>query len=378
MPYSKQVFVNDIYENQNWQFWFLQCVGWAGYSLITFFSITVWDDNVSLSHVGHIALQALLGIFSSWPLRAIYLWVFSQGIGVRIATSTAAVCLLALVWTALRMQTFMWISGERGLWHEFNLWYFGSLFVFLSWTALYFGTHYYQLHELEHERFLEETTLKREEQLKRVQAESSARDAQLQMLRYQLNPHFLFNTLNSINALVRLQENNKAQAMIQRLSQFLRHTLDRDAIENVSLEDELAALNLYLDIEKTRFEDRLKLEFDIDSEAMQGLVPSLILQPIYENSLKYAIAPSEKGGTIRMTARVVEGELQLQVTDTGPGPSVIFEESEERRGVGLSNTLNRLEAAFDNNFTFNVFGADPEGFSVQMNFPYLSSTPRVT
>ena len=353
------------------QFWFMQCVGWVGYSLITFFAITVWDDNVTLSHVGHIALQALLGIFTSWPLRAIYQRSFALNIAVRAATAIIAVSVLALLWTALRMQTFMWISGEQGLWREFNLWYFGSLFVFLSWTALYFGSRYYQLHELEHQQLLRETALKREEQLKRLQAESAARDAQLQMLRYQLNPHFLFNTLNSINALVTLQENHKAQTMIQRLSEFLRHTLEQDNIDNVTLEQELNTLHSYLDIEKTRFEDRLMLTFDIEPQALQALVPSFILQPFYENSLKYAIGAREAGGTIALLARIVEHELLLQVSDDGP--EVNDSDDILERGIGLRNTVKRLEAAYGSRYTFDASAAAEQGFCITLAIPYRLS-----
>ena len=254
------------------------------------------------------------------------------------------------------------------MWEEFNHWFYGALFVFWSWSALYFVAAYYQLHKLEHKRLIEEISLKREEQLKRLQAESLAKESQLQMLRYQLNPHFLFNTLNAINALVRLQENKKAQEMIQQLSEFLRYSLDNDTIENVSLEDEIEMLMLYLNIEKTRFEERLILEFEVEPEARKALVPSLILQPIFENSLKYAVATSESGGTIRMTAAVVNNELKLNITDTGSG--INAEELEHRRGIGLSNIQKRLDVAYSSEYTFNASADDSAGFSVQMSVPY--------
>lgn len=367
LPRSSYV-VQKLYEDHNWQFWFLQLLGWTGYSFITFVAFTLWDDNVSLSHVGHTALQALLGILSSWPLRRFYRWMLDFPALTRAALSTIAVLSLSWVWTALRLVTFMWISGERGLWLEFNNWYFGSLFVFMSWTALYFGIKYYQLLLLEHQKLLEEGAHTREEHVKRLQAESSARDAQLQMLRYQLNPHFLFNTLNAINALVKLEENQKAQDMLQHLSRFLRHSLDQSTIERVSLDEELSTLMLYLDIEKSRFEERLQLDFDIEPQARQALVPSLILQPLIENSMKYAVGVSEDGGSIRVAAHVVRDQLQLEVSDTGPG--INQENPGEGPGVGLRNTRQRLEALYGDKYSFETSAATPSGLSIQICLPY--------
>lgn len=257
------------------------------------------------------------------------------------------------------------------MWSEFNEWFYGALFVFWSWSALYFVVKYYLLHKLEHKRLIEEISLKREEQLMRVQAESSTREAQLQMLRYQLNPHFLFNALNAINALVVLREDTKAQTMIQQLSSFLRHSLDSDAIENVTLEDELEMLMLYLNIEKTRFDERLTLEFDIEPKAKKAMVPSLILQPIFENSLKYAVAASETGGSIRMTAQVSNNELDVTITDTGPG--INADRVRQGRGIGLSNVQKRLEVAYTSGYTFSAAVNDSAGFSVAIRIPYKTA-----
>jgi len=355
-------------ESRNWQFWSVQLTGWCAYTLVTFFSFTFLENDIASFQFGHLLMQGFLGVLCSWPLRPLYRWSFRLGIFPQIALAFLASSFLALVWTGLRIPFFIWISGLPDMWDEFNAWLYGALFVFWSWSALYFVVKYYLLHKLERKRLIEEITLKREEQLKRLQAESSARDAQLQMLRYQLNPHFLFNTLNAINALVIFKDNDKAQKMIQHLSRFLRHSLDSDTIENVTLEDELEMLMLYLDIEKTRFEDRLILEFDISPEAKKALLPSLILQPIFENSLKYAVAACESGGVIRMTARVVRNELCLNISDTGAG--INTEDTEHGRGIGLSNVQKRLDVAFSSDYTFTASADDSSGFSVQMCVPY--------
>ena len=144
-----------------------------------------------------------------------------------------------------------------------------------------------------------------------MQAEADARASQLGMLRYQLNPHFLFNTLNTVNALIRTGENRTAQRMVARLGDFLRYSLDNDPALMIPLEQEVEALMRYLDIEKIRFGERLELAFDIEGEAARAMVPSLLLQPLVENSIKHAIAANEAGGKIGLGAKIVERELVL-------------------------------------------------------------------
>lgn len=356
-----------IYANKNYRFWACQLAGWAAYSLANFLSITVVDDNVSWPHVGHISLSAVLGILSSWPLRLLYHRTFELSTVRRVAIALAAIVLLSGVWTFLRIWLFALIVDETPIWDEVHYWYFGSLFVFLSWTVLYYGINYYELLTLEHQKLVQASALKERERFRRMQAESSARDAQLQMLRYQLNPHFLFNTLNAINALVRTGEKEKAGEMIQLLSDFLRHTLEQNAAGNVSLEQELESLRLYLNIEKTRFQDRLHLEFDIEPAARGALVPGLILQPIVENSMKYAIAASEEGGTVCVKARIRRDQLQLEVTDTGPGMDT--QAADGKRGIGLRNTVARLRALYQDRFVLETANLDPSGLSVLIRFP---------
>lgn len=366
-----------LVENRSYRFWFCQLAGWAGYSLVTFLTITLVESDFSWLQIGHIFMSAVLGILTSWPLRALYQHTFNFSLSTRLLIAALAIVILSGVWTVLRIVLFAWIVGEDAIWNEFNYWYFGSLSVFLSWTVLYYGIHYYELLTVEHQKLLQESAQREQERYRRLQAESSARSAQLQMLRYQLNPHFLFNTLNSINALVTLRENEKAQEMIQMLSQFLRHSLEHDGIENVSLNEELKSLMLYLNIEKTRFEDRLVLEFDIESGAREALVPGLILQPIIENSMKYAIATSEDGGTVSVKARILDDQLLLEVADSGPGIS--DKEFIPGRGVGLRNTLDRLETFYGEKYTFETFDRAPSGLSIQIRIPFQveSSLPAV-
>jgi LytS/YehU family sensor histidine kinase len=162
--------------------------------------------------------------------------------------------------------------------------------------------------------------------------------------------------------------------MIQYLSRFLRHSLEQDGIEDVSLEQELDSLMLYLNIEKARFQDRLQLEFDIDPRAREALVPSLILQPIVENSMKYAIDPSEDGGSVTVSASVEGDQLYLSVADTGPGIDDL--NKDVGRGIGLRNTLERLRALYDESYSFNATNRAPSGLEVRIGLPYRVDSRR--
>ncbi len=372
MPDVMRSFARALYRNRNYRFWAYQCGGWVGYSLATFFSITVMDDNVSAVHLAHIALQALLGILFSWPLRPIYRATFDAPLLTRTVVSVVSILLFSALWTASRIYTFILMSGEAGLWAEFNYWLFGSLFVFLSWSVLYYGVHYYELLALEHQKLLEEVAAREKEKLQRLQAESAAREAQLRMLRYQLNPHFLFNTLNAISAHVRMGETSQAGEMIQFLSRFLRHTLEHDSIDDIPLSQELDTLQLYLNIEQARFGERLQLDFSIEPVAMDALVPSLLLQPIVENAMKYAIEPSEQGGTVQLRARIRGPMLELQVIDSGPGLS---DGELAERGIGLSNTLERLRTLYGNDYEFLTESQASGGLVVTIRLPYHIAWP---
>ena len=359
--------VKMLRDDRELRFWFCQLVGWIGYSIATFLTITLVDDNVSWIHVGHIALSAMLGVLTSWPLRPIYQYTFEMPLTVRIVVAGISVVIFAALWTVSRIQVFAWLVDEPPLWNEVNYWYFGSLFVFLSWTVLYYGIKYYDLLTTEHEKLLQETAGKRSEQMLRLRAEAEAHEAQLRMLHYQLAPHFLFNTLNAINALVRLGEVQRAQEMIQLLGDFLRHALKQEAMESITLEQEVESLSLYLNIEKARFEDRLKLSFDLDPATLHAHMTALLLQPIVENAMKYAISESEDGGTLSISSRLVGDRLQLEIADTGPGYEP--EEGDDRRGIGMRNVIDRLHTLYGEEHQFLLSKNAPSGLKVTIEIP---------
>jgi sensor histidine kinase YesM len=191
--------------------------------------------------------------------------------------------------------------------------------------------------------------------------------SQLSALKMQLHPHFLFNTLGAIMVLVRQQNGRKAEAMLDRLSGLLRHTLDEVDAQEVPLWRELDFLRLYLSIEQVRFEDRLRVQIDAASGLLDALVPHMALQPLVENAVRHGLGQSEDPVLIRVSAARENGHLALTVTDDGPGCSApVLEE----KGIGLANTRRRLARLYGDEATFSLENRAPRGVQVTMTLPY--------
>jgi two-component system, LytTR family, sensor kinase len=356
IPLISQI-ISQLLHNRNYQFWLLQLVGWSGHSIISFLSLNLWYNDPSFIYIAHNIFQSVLGALLSWPLRWIYTESWKESILRRSLQALFMILVVSLVWSAIRIETFIMMTGEMGLWSEFGGWYFSSIFVFAAWTSLYFGIKYFNLFQEEHSELLKLELARKEEGRLLMEAESVAQTAKLKMLRYQLNPHFLFNTLNAIMSLVATDENDKASAMLVRLSQFLRYSLDKDHEHLVDLQDELDATRLYLNIEEVRFQDRLNVVFEIEDGLDRAQVPGLLLQPLVENAIKYAIAPSEEGGEIVITASGNNGRLCLSVKDSAEKITTSNNHTSESKkgfGVGLTNTRQRLSTIFANDYALDV------------------------
>ena len=195
--------------------------------------------------------------------------------------------------------------------------------------------------------------------------------AQLQALRMQLNPHFLFNTLHAISSLMDVDVKD-ARRMMANLSELLRYSLDNEGELQVPLEEELAFLQRYLKIEQARFQDRLTVSIDVDDQARDALVPNLILQPLVENAIKHGIAPYAAAGTVEIRARRVENQIEIQIRDNGPG----LQESTQkiRNGIGLTNTRQRLDQLYGSGYTFDLQNGEKGGLTVNLVVPYQKYT----
>jgi sensor histidine kinase YesM len=212
----------------------------------------------------------------------------------------------------------------------------------------------------------------RDHELRTSQLETQLALAQLQMLRMQLHPHFLFNTLNAISALLH-KDADKADIMLARLGELLRTTLESTGTQKIPLRQELEFIQPYLEIEKARLGDRLKVQMDIDPEVMDAAVPNLVLQPLVENAIRHGIAPYAQTGRLDIRARPENGMLRIEVKDNGPGLSPEQQASASagsfRAGVGIANTRARLQQLYGPHHQFEMTNGPSQGLTVSLLIP---------
>jgi LytS/YehU family sensor histidine kinase len=234
---------------------------------------------------------------------------------------------------------------------------FEGTIIFVAWSALYFGIKHYGTVEEQGRRLLA--------------SEATAREAQLQALRYQLQPHFLFNTLNAISSLVVSKQPERATEMISKLAGLLRTTLSFPEAHLVTLREELAVAEEYLSIEKVRFGPRLVVSLSVASEAYEAQVPRFLLQPIVENSIRHGIARCPNGGQVAIRASASEGRLRIEIeNDRREG---MIQSGEEGHGLGLANTRTRLEKLYGEQGSVVVSTAQNNRFLVLIQFPLTKS-----
>jgi two-component sensor histidine kinase len=276
-------------------------------------------------------------------------------------------CAVALVFSGIYAVFTSWlVAGERSVMHPGQILTFSYLMgkFWFHYVVVYFlmywvvvcgalGWHYYNR--------------LREREVETAQLQRELVEARLEALRMQLNPHFLFNTLHAISGLIH-EDPQAADRVVARLSELLRLSLDQSKPQEVPLQDELAFLDRYLEIEQTRFSERLTVEKQIAAEAQQALVPYLILQPLVENAIRHGIEPSEKLGLLRIGARRRDGKLELCVRDNGDGlPS---EPEKPAEGIGLSNTRARLRHLYGQNCRFELVAAEGGGLEARLEIPF--------
>ena len=350
-----------FFHDKNRAFWILQGGGWTAYLLLRALSglanrmginfilpaIIVTATGFSLTLLMAAAYRRII------VMRPVYVWTLS----LLILAATSALFSVLEVWAH---ATFY----QPG-WKPQGVEFLGAILLDFSvlgaWSGLYYGINYYLLLADQSERM--------------VNVARQANSAQLEMLRYQLNPHFLFNTLNSISTLVLLKQTERANAMLSRLASFLRYSLvgEREGMATVAQEAE--ALKLYLDIERTRFEHRLRTRFDIAPDVLEARLPSLLLQPIVENAIKYAVTPSEDGADILVDARRMAERLVITIADTGPGLQATLAAGESEGApsgtqVGLANIRDRLAQAYGDDQRFELAENSPQGLIVLIDIPY--------
>jgi signal transduction histidine kinase len=356
-----------FFANKNQAFWNLQLAGWGGATLLR--AMSALANGQSPDRLVIILIATITGFSLSLILAVIYGQVIRQ----RPLVTWGSTALVLALATGVYAFIDSWVLQVAGAATDGN---FASLFVGIyfidlvllgAWSALYYAINFF---------------LQVEEQADRLERlEAQATSAQLAMLRYQLNPHFLFNTLNSISTLVLLKQSETANAMLTRLSSFLRHTLVTQPGGKVTVAQEMETLQLYLGIEQMRFEERLRSDFRVEPDAAKAQLPAMLLQPLVENAIKYGVSPQEEGAEIAIVAQVVGPRLRVTVSDTGPGMTMNNIEAglpavrptharRDSTGVGLANIRDRLAQAYGEEHRFEIRSPESGGFSVLIELPF--------
>jgi sensor histidine kinase YesM len=344
-----------FFEDKNRAFWILQSIGWGGYFFLR--SISGFANSMGWIFLVHTLLLTATGYSLTLLMASLFRRLIRMKPIWTLALSLLAVVLASGTFSVI--ETWSYATFLKPGARPVGVQYLGAIvldFALLAaWTALYYGINYFLLLE--------------DEIRQREMLEGQASTAQLAMLRYQLNPHFLFNTLNSISTLVLLKQTERANAMLARLSSFLRYTLANEPTAKVTLAQEVETLKLYLEIEKMRFEDRLRPHFKIESETIGARLPSLLLQPLIENAIKYAVTPAENGADIWITAAREGQAVRIEVADNGNGEGGEISATQST-GVGLANIRDRLSQAYGGGHRFETRKNERGGFSVIVEIPY--------
>jgi two-component system LytT family sensor kinase len=349
-------------------FWTLHLSGWAAFGV-----------GMALSRLGRYPIDymvatklvlAVTGTVFALALRALYRRVLPDDASISrtVLVTSAASFIVSLVWTAVYnlsdapIATAMLGQPMRieNVSQLFAASYYHT-FAMLAWSVFYVGLKRQRAMQVARERAL--------------RAEALAHQARLQALRFQIQPHFLFNTLNALSTLIVEQRSQEASQMLSRLSDFLRHTLTGPATEEVALRDELEFARRYLDIEHVRFGDRLRVEVDVAPDAQEARVPTMLLQPLLENAVRHGIAPSVQGGTVQVSARRDGEMLRLSiVNDFTPSARAstfasLSAGSADSNGVGLANTRARLQQLYGDHHRLDALGTH-QGFRVDITLPF--------
>lgn len=357
--------INDLTLRRRGIRWLLGFTFWTFIGLSFAFQFYISSSKAGLDVSWKQAVSYALGDWYVFALLSIPVVPLAQRFrfesGGRIKSAAVHVCAsmaFSLAFMVLRAWLGMWQSG--GNFSEafqpllVKTWHF-NLLIYWVIVAVTFAFDYYRKY--------------RERELSAAELEKQLAQAKLQALQMQLNPHFLFNSLHAISALMH-EDVERADAMIARLSDLLRAALDSSDTQEVTLRDEFDLLRRYLAIEQIRFGDRLNVKIDAPQDILDAQVPNLILQPLVENAIRHGIEPRTRPGRIELRAQNANGTLVLEVSDNGPGlpPS-----QPVNKGVGLSNTRTRLRTLFGNAHGLELLPSPEGGLLVRLTMPFRTA-----
>ena len=333
-------------------FWTIQAFGWVAYLVVHFLGALA--DGEPLSIFWASLTSAVAGFVLTSAMRPILVRLWERPAPLVAGIALGLSLVFAVPFSAASELSY-WLATGEGWRLDAPVTYLGSAFwcgtILLTWTGIYFGLEYYRQAQDQKQALLK--------------AEADAHEARLEALRYQLNPHFLFNTLNGISTLILDEDKDRAIAMLDRLCRLLRETLEGNPSGKIPLRQELELARTYLAIEQVRFEERLKVAFRIAPEAQEVPVPRLMLQPLIENAVKHGVANCSGPATIHVSAQVENGRLKLSVRDDGSGPG----SGSDRAGIGHQNTRERLETLYGERHRFEFRRLAEGGAEVVVELP---------
>jgi two-component system, LytTR family, sensor kinase len=350
-----KVFSLDKLKDPLSSFWVLQLIGWALYGVliyVTFLTVVPPSGRFGLLQVK--ISRTVAGFLLTSLMRPIYKHIGS-------ARSVPFIALLILMTSFVfgslwpfGEQTGLWLMNRTQFgfsvnWARYPVEVLDYSFTLVGWSALYFGIKYWQQWQSEHERTL--------------QAEALANHAQLDMLRYQLNPHFLFNALNSIRASID-EDSQRAKRMVTEFSEFLRYSLLNNNSSLVDLRQEIEAIKNYLAIEKIRFEDKLEVTYDFEPAAEKCQLPGFLIHPLVENAVKHGMTNNSGPLKICITARLHDGRLVVEVANTGRLNTRAPQTNGAGTQIGLRNVRERLAKLYP----------DKSSFSLRQDGPWIRAT----
>lgn len=351
--------IKNLIEHREKLFWILQTFGWVAYCAARTLNAYAFGEKPEFIYA--VILGVIGGFWITIGLRHIYQFLRQIDLSPLLLLGSIIVCIgvgsllfsYIEAWSINRLYDPDWTPQGTGFFYR-TLY---DTFVLMAWTGLYFVINYHFQLQQQKEMYLAAT--------------AQAHQAKLQMLRYQLNPHFLFNTLNAISTLVLDKQPKQANSMLTKLSAFLRFSLVSQPMQKTTLEEELYALSLYLDIERVRFQERLKIIIQVSDEAKGALIPSLLLQPLVENSIKYAVTPQINGGTITVHAEINNQKLNITLSDDGPGfnKKKTGKNNPNSSGVGIANTRERLRKLYPNASSFDLISKESKGVTIKISLP---------
>ncbi len=339
-------------------YWLCQILGWTAHGLVnfTFSRLARLPVSGSLAIAVWGAASAVLcsHVFRAWIKRRNWLKlsplqmlprVFFASIVVGLAITALVTAGWPVVFglAALRASGFGWVFPAIFIW---------SVTIFL-WAVIYFGVHYFESYQTS--------------ELEMLRLAVVAKDAQLRVLLAQVNPHFIFNCLNSLRALI-IEDPPRAQSMVTELAGMLRYSLQSGKTEAVSLETELEAVCAYLKLEAIRLEERLRIKIDMDPRSLETLIPPMLLQTLVENGVKHGVARLAHGGEIRVASEMQKGALKIRVQNSGQ-----LAESTGSTRVGLENIRQRLQLLYGDAASLVLRNQDAEFVIAEVSIPLAKS-----